>query len=64
MTAGAGGWGDPLEREPADVARDVWNGKLSAEYARREYRVVLGEDLQVDEQATAELRRQSAEPHA
>ena len=26
----AGGSGDPLEREPDDVARDVRNGKLSA----------------------------------
>ena len=31
LTAGAGGWGNPLERAPADVARDVWNGKLTAE---------------------------------
>ena len=45
LTAGAGGWGDPVERDPAAVARDVRNGKLSAEYARREYRVVVREDL-------------------
>jgi N-methylhydantoinase B len=60
LTAGAGGWGNALERDPAAVARDVWNGKLSAAYARREYRVVLREDLQVDEEATAELRRSHA----
>lgn len=57
LTAGAGGWGNPLLRNPADVARDVWNGKLSAEYARREYGVVLGTDFEVDEVATAALRR-------
>ena len=27
--AGGGGWGDPLLRAPADVARDVKNGKVS-----------------------------------
>jgi N-methylhydantoinase B len=64
LTAGAGGWGNPLERAPSDVARDVWNGKLTAEYARREYQVVLGEDLEVDEQATAALRQHSSTPHA
>ena len=36
LTAGAGGWGDPLKRDPAEVARDVRNGKLSTEYARRD----------------------------
>jgi N-methylhydantoinase B len=64
LTAGAGGWGNPLERAPSDVARDVWNGKLTAEYARLEYQVALGEDLEVDEQATAALRQQSSTPHA
>jgi N-methylhydantoinase B len=58
LTAGAGGWGNPLERAPAEVARDVWNGKLSAEYARREYRVVLTDDGQVNEAATAALRNE------
>jgi N-methylhydantoinase B len=65
LTAGAGGWGNPLERAPTDVARDVWNGKLSAEYAEREYGVALTEDFQVNEQATAELRRLAQpKPHA
>jgi N-methylhydantoinase B len=64
LTAGAGGWGDPLERDPAEVARDVMNGKLSAEYARREYRVVLTEDLQVDGPRTSELRNTPPTTHA
>ena len=29
-TAGAGGWGDPLERPPAEVLRDVRRGLVSA----------------------------------
>lgn len=60
VTAGAGGWGDPLERDPAEVARDVRNDKLSAEYARREYAVEVGTDRQVDEQATTERRQSGA----
>jgi N-methylhydantoinase B len=65
VTAGAGGWGNRLERDPAAVARDVWNGKLSAEYARREYRVALTKDLRPDDQATAQLRKHAqTEPHA
>ena len=28
--AGGGGWGDPLERDPAAVADDVLNEKVSA----------------------------------
>jgi N-methylhydantoinase B len=57
VTAGAGGWGNRLERDPAAVARDVRNGKLSAEYALREYSVVLTADLEVDEAATLERRQ-------
>ena len=30
ILAGAGGWGDPLERDPAAVLRDVRNELLSA----------------------------------
>ena len=31
---GGGGFGDPLTRDPARVAADVWNTKISAEFAR------------------------------
>jgi N-methylhydantoinase B len=55
--AGAGGWGDPLEREPAMVLRDVRNELVSLEGARADYGVVLaGEPLVVDEAATRALR--------
>jgi N-methylhydantoinase B len=39
VLGGAGGWGDPAERDPARVAYDVAEGKLSAEHAHREYGV-------------------------
>ena len=34
---GAGGWGDPLERDPARVLRDVRNELVSVECARDQY---------------------------
>jgi N-methylhydantoinase B len=52
-TAGAGGWGDPLDREPEVTARDVRNGILSADRAFTEYGVVIVADtLELDIDAT------------
>jgi N-methylhydantoinase B len=53
---GGGGMGDPLERDPAQVARDVRDGLVSAEAARRDYRVVVAPGGAVDEAATRALR--------
>ena len=39
--AGGGGYGDPLEREPADVLRDVVEEKVTPEHAERAYGVVV-----------------------
>jgi N-methylhydantoinase B len=56
-TAGGGGWGDPLEREPIKVRNDVARKLLSAEAARDEYGVVLGgAGVEVDLGATEDLR--------
>jgi N-methylhydantoinase B len=55
--AGAGGWGDPLEREVSAVLRDVRNELLSPEAARADYGVVI-EAGAVDDEATARLRRE------
>ena len=41
VLGGAGGWGDPAERDPQRVAHDVAEDKLSAEYARREYGMAI-----------------------
>ena len=55
--AGGGGHGNPRQRSMSDVVRDVRNGKVSLQSAREEYGVVIrGEDLEIDEQATAQLR--------
>lgn len=56
-TGGGGGWGDPRQRDPQKVARDVRNGFVSPESAQRDYGVALNPDtLEVDEPATAALR--------
>jgi len=58
MTAGGGGWGDPLEREPGHVLRDVHEAYVSAAAARQHYGVVLSADERtIDEAATRELRQ-------
>lgn len=61
VLAGAGGYGQPLERDPARVADDVHEEKLSIDYVRREYGVVIDpHSLQVDEAATTALRQRMA----
>jgi len=55
-TPGGGGFGDPYEREPAKVLKDVSEDLLSIETARRDYGVVITPDLKVDEKATAAVR--------
>jgi N-methylhydantoinase B len=56
-TTGGGGWGDPLERDPAMVLRDVGNELVSPASARTDYGVVLiGQRPEVDEAATWALR--------
>src|SRR5207253_8370351 len=56
---GAGGYGDPLERDPRRVLEDVLDDYVSFAAARADYGVVIagtGVDLRVDEHATRELR--------
>jgi N-methylhydantoinase B len=57
-TGGGGGWGDPLERDPALVRWDVIEGFVSREAALADYGVVLDDDLAVDGAATARERAQ------
>jgi N-methylhydantoinase B len=53
----AAGWGDPLRRDPSDVAADVANGLLAVAAARRVYGVVFSEvSRDVDKGATADVR--------
>jgi len=58
-TAGGGGWGDPLQRDPEAVRGDVVRGFVSVEHARRGYGVVLDSaSLAIDDRATAGLREE------
>ncbi|MFB6196368.1 MAG: hydantoinase B/oxoprolinase family protein [Haloplanus sp.] len=41
---GSGGYGDPLERDPEDVAADVADGKVSPESARNVYGVPVDDE--------------------
>ena len=59
VSPGGGGFGDPLDRDPAHVARDVRGGYISKANARRRYGVVFRrESDQIDARATSTLRRQ------
>ena len=58
-SGGAGGWGNPLERDPQAVLRDFARGYVSAERARADYGVVI-EDAGIDADATAALRAEMA----
>ena len=54
---GAGGYGDPLERDPQAVLEDVLEGHVSPRYAHDLYGVVV-RDGQVDDAATRQLREE------
>jgi len=56
-SAGGGGYGDPLQRDPQAVAADVVNGYVSIEKAREDYGVVIDPaTLRVDAAETEKLR--------
>ncbi len=56
--AGGGGYGDPLERDPDLVEKDVLEGYVSLQKAKEEYGVVIDSGtLKVDLEATRMLRR-------
>ena len=56
-TPGGGGWGDPFHRNPELVLRDVQDGVVSPEAARRDYGVVITQSLRdVDVVATEAVR--------
>ena len=63
-SAGGGGFGDPLERDPAAVRDDVADGYVTAERARKDYGVVVRAvdaelaQYEVDAEATERERAQ------
>jgi N-methylhydantoinase B len=59
-SGGAGGWGDPLERDPGAVLLDVQRGFVSLDAALRDYGVVIT-DGAVDMTATSDFRASRAD---
>jgi N-methylhydantoinase B len=53
---GGGGYGDPLERDPAFVQKDIQTGLVSSEAAEALYGVVLGKTFALDLVATEKKR--------
>lgn len=60
-SAGAGGWGNPLERPRSVVERDVRRRLVSAESAERDYGVVVG-DGDATDALRERLRAERGEP--
>ena len=58
VAMGGGGYGDPILRDPELVRKDIENGWVSVEYARKLYGVVMDPDsLTVDKEETKRTRR-------
>ena len=55
-TAGSGGWGDPLTRPAANVAKDFRADLVSKEAALRDYGVIIDKLGAVDDAATTKRR--------
>ncbi|MDP6689014.1 MAG: hydantoinase B/oxoprolinase family protein, partial [Alphaproteobacteria bacterium] len=54
-----GGFGDPMDRDPALVQRDVAEGKVTVAHAAAAYGVAIDPDTQrILERETADLRTQ------
>ena len=57
VSAGGGGYGNPFERDPKAVERDVEYGYVSIERAEKDYGVIIEPDsLKLDLAATQKLR--------
>ncbi len=59
QAGGGGGYGDPYLRDPTLVAKEVKNGIISIERAKKDYRVVVDlETFELDAEATRRLREE------
>ena len=55
-TPGGGGYGNPFQRDPELVSRDVHRGYYSSEEAQARFGVVLNQDCSPDVDSTHKLR--------
>ena len=58
-TPGGGGWGDPMQRDPGRVARDVRQGLITPAAAAADYGVILSADGTIDGAATTARRAET-----
>ena len=56
LADGGGGYGIPFNRDVKKVRNDVVDGYVSREAAVKEYGVELTDDLEIDWEATKQLR--------
>ena len=57
ISAGGGGVGDPMERDPELVREDVANGLVSVELAKKTYQLIIDpKNFEIDRKATDKLR--------
>ena len=62
LCGGGGGFGDPLERDPELVLKDIREGELTEEYAREAYGVIIDSAKKaLDIKATEKLRKKMIE---
>jgi N-methylhydantoinase B len=57
ISSGGGGWGDPLQRPPEWVARDVRDGIVSVDAASEQYGVSVSSSGVIDHEETQRLRQ-------
>ncbi|WP_219893582.1 hydantoinase B/oxoprolinase family protein [Aquisediminimonas profunda] len=55
ITWGGGGWGDPLDRDPALVGKEITQGLVTSEGAKA-YGVIANDNGEIDQAATDALR--------
>jgi N-methylhydantoinase B/oxoprolinase/acetone carboxylase alpha subunit len=61
ITASGGGFGDPLERSPEKVQEDVRQERITIDYARDVYGVIIDANtMAIDEAATQRQRKELA----
>jgi N-methylhydantoinase B len=62
-TCGGGGYGDPFDRDPALVQKDLREGKISVARAASEYGIAVKRgSFEIDRVATGRLRLKAAAP--
>ena len=56
ISAGGGGYGDPMQRDPKRVLNDILGGYITKERAREVYGVLVDDNNEIDYQATVVAR--------